>query len=70
MAASLLGQIQHDLRTRHGVTRPDHALLLDQLVAHGVTTGAAAAEGLRGMLLRGARLPHAECQTRLRTWQG
>ena len=28
MAAALLGQIQHDLRTRHGVTRPDHALLL------------------------------------------
>ena len=28
MAASLLGQIQHDLRTRHGVTRPDHALLM------------------------------------------
>ena len=28
MAASLLGQIQHDLRTRHGITRPDHALLM------------------------------------------
>ena len=28
MAASLLGQIQHDLRTRHGVTRPDHAMLM------------------------------------------
>ena len=28
MAASLLGQIQHDLRTRHGVTRPDHTLLM------------------------------------------
>lgn len=27
MAAALLGQIQHDLRTRHGVSRPDHALL-------------------------------------------
>ena len=27
MAASLLGQIQHDLRTRHGVSQPDHALL-------------------------------------------
>lgn len=44
--------------------------LLDQLVSHGVTTGAAAAEGLRGMLIRGARLPHTECQTRLRTWHG
>lgn len=29
MAASLLGQIQHDLRTRHRVTRPDHALLMN-----------------------------------------
>ena len=28
MAASLLGQIQHDLRTRHGVTRPDHTMLM------------------------------------------
>ena len=28
MAASLLGQIQHDLRSRHGVPRPDHALLM------------------------------------------
>ncbi|ABE41976.1 3'-5' exonuclease [Polaromonas sp. JS666] len=28
MAASLLGQIQHDLRSRHGVDRPDHALLM------------------------------------------
>ena len=28
MAAALLAQIQHDLRTRHGVTRPDHAMLM------------------------------------------
>jgi DNA polymerase-3 subunit epsilon len=28
MAASLLGQIQEDLRRRHRVERPDHALLL------------------------------------------
>ena len=28
VAASLLCQIQHDLRTRHGITRPDHALLM------------------------------------------
>ena len=28
MAASLLVQIQHDLRNRHGVVSPDHALLL------------------------------------------
>ena len=28
MAASLLGQIQHDLRNRHGVTRPDHTMLM------------------------------------------
>lgn len=43
--------------------------LLDQLIAHGVTSNAAATEGLRGMLLRGARLPAAECQARLRSWQ-
>lgn len=29
MAASLLGQIQHDLRTRHRVGTPDHALLMN-----------------------------------------
>lgn len=28
MAASLLGQIQHDLRTRHRVSQPDHALVM------------------------------------------
>ena len=28
MAAGLLGQIHHDLRTRHRVAQPDHALLL------------------------------------------
>jgi len=28
MAAALLGQIQQDLRTRHGVAQPDHALLM------------------------------------------
>jgi DNA polymerase-3 subunit epsilon len=28
MAAALLGQIQQDLRTRYGVTKPDHALLM------------------------------------------
>ena len=29
MAASLLGQIQHDLRTHHRVGKPDHALLMN-----------------------------------------
>jgi DNA polymerase-3 subunit epsilon len=28
MAAELLGRIQHDLRTRHGVGEPDHAFLM------------------------------------------
>ena len=28
MAAGLLGQIQHDLRTRHRVAQPDHALVM------------------------------------------
>ena len=28
MASALLGQIQHDLRTRHGMAQPDHARLL------------------------------------------
>lgn len=43
--------------------------LLDQLVAHKASTPDAAAEGLKSMLDRGARLPHAECQARLRDWQ-
>jgi DNA polymerase III subunit epsilon len=28
MAAALLGQIQHDLRTRHGLAEPDHTRLM------------------------------------------
>ena len=28
MAAALLDRIQHDLRTRHGVANPDHAMLM------------------------------------------
>jgi len=28
MAAELLGRIQHDLRTRHGVSQPDHEFLM------------------------------------------
>jgi DNA polymerase-3 subunit epsilon len=28
MAAALLGQIQHDLRSRYSVRNPDHALLM------------------------------------------
>jgi DNA polymerase-3 subunit epsilon len=28
MAAHLLAQMQHDLKTRHGCTQPDHALLM------------------------------------------
>jgi DNA polymerase-3 subunit epsilon len=28
MAAHLLAQMQHDLKTRHGCTRPDHAVLM------------------------------------------
>lgn len=43
--------------------------LLDRLVEHQMTTPDAAAEGLKNMLDRGARLPHAECQARLRDWQ-
>jgi DNA polymerase III subunit epsilon len=29
MAAELLGRIQHDLRTQHGLARPDHGVLMD-----------------------------------------
>ncbi|CAM8624224.1 PIN_VapC-like domain containing protein [Comamonadaceae bacterium] len=42
--------------------------LLDQLVACEIINGLAAANGLKAMLGNGARLPHAECQTRLRAW--
>lgn len=43
--------------------------LLDQLVTHRVTLPEDAALGLKAMLDRGARLPHAECQARLCNWQ-
>ncbi len=54
MAASLLGQIQHDLRTRHGVAQPDHALLrvLQRCAKPAVPAlmakYAVAAQGVRG----------------------
>ncbi|GHD01456.1 hypothetical protein GCM10007320_59830 [Pseudorhodoferax aquiterrae] len=42
--------------------------LLDQLVAHAVVSPARASEGLQAMLAHGARLPSADCQQRIRTW--
>lgn len=44
--------------------------LLDQLVTHGVVGRLAAGDGLKAMLSGGARLPHSECQSRLRAWLG
>ena len=44
--------------------------LLDQLVAVQVITALVAAEGLKHMLSRNARLPAADCQARLRVWLG
>lgn len=43
--------------------------LLDQMVSHKVTTPKTAAQGLKSMLERGARLPGTECQARLKDWQ-
>lgn len=45
MAAALLGRILHDLRARHGVARPDHALLMTLQ-----RTGKAAVPGLLARL--------------------
>ena len=43
--------------------------LLDQLVAYTVIAPVRAAEALRAMLQRGARLPQNECHQRLQQWQ-
>jgi DNA polymerase-3 subunit epsilon len=40
MAAALLGQIERDLRTRHGVARPDHKLLMDLQRCAAASVGA------------------------------
>jgi predicted nucleic acid-binding protein len=44
--------------------------LLDQLVAHGVTSCMQAAAGLRAMLAHDARLPASACEERLAAWEG
>jgi len=58
-------QAAHDGLQVHGAL-----WLLDELVAHHLTSPKAAALGLQSMLDRGARLPTTECQARLRSWQG
>lgn len=42
--------------------------LLDRLVEHAVISQRQAADGLTGMLARGARLPKPECSHRLAVW--
>lgn len=54
--------------TKDGIQVYGVLWLLDQLVACGVRSGPVAAEGLKIMLSRDARLPPAECQARLRAW--
>lgn len=54
--------------TQDGIQVHGVLWLLDQLVACGVINGPTAADGLKAMLGSSARLPHAECQTRLRAW--
>jgi predicted nucleic acid-binding protein len=43
--------------------------LLDRLVEHAVIPTTRAADCLESMLLKNARLPHAECQIRLQQWR-
>ena len=44
--------------------------LLDRLVEHAVVSPKRAADCLDSILLKNARLPHAECQARLQKWRG
>ena len=57
-------QAQHDGMEVHGAL-----WLLDQLVEHEVIQRDRAAECLENMLAHGARLPHAECHSRLASWR-
>ncbi|WP_137893028.1 type II toxin-antitoxin system VapC family toxin [Ramlibacter sp. 2FC] len=57
-------QAMHDGLEVHGAL-----WLLDEMLTHAVIPPARAATGLEAMLARGARLPHAECQTRLAKWK-
>ncbi len=52
-----------------GVTVRGALWLLDELVAAGLLTAAAAAHALRQMLAQGSRLPANECQRRLQAWE-
>jgi hypothetical protein len=44
--------------------------LLDRLVEHAVIQPARTADCLELMLRGNARLPHVECQARLKQWRG
>ncbi|MEJ5349867.1 MAG: hypothetical protein WHS46_14395 [Desulfosoma sp.] len=54
---------------QNGVTVRGTLWLLDELVAAGLLTTAAAAHALREMLAQGSRLPANECQRRLKAWE-
>jgi predicted nucleic acid-binding protein len=57
------------LAERSGLQVHGALWLLDQLVAHGVTSTAQAVVGLRAMLARGARFPIGACEERLAKWE-
>jgi predicted nucleic acid-binding protein len=57
-----------DLGIARGLTVHGVLWLLDEIVANNLLTTAEAASGLESMLDGGARLPHEECQKRLRLW--
>lgn len=57
------------LAERHHTETHGILWLLDGLVNAALLAPAAAANALRAMLLRGARLPRQECESRLRRWE-
>lgn len=57
-------QASHDGLEVHGAL-----WLLEQLLEHQIIEPSRAATSLDDMLSRGARLPHAECQSRLVAWR-
>jgi predicted nucleic acid-binding protein len=58
------------LADRHNVTVHGTLWILDEMVAQGTLKPVEASRALRAMLDQSRRLPLAECQERIRIWEG
>jgi predicted nucleic acid-binding protein len=62
-------QLLRKVAKKEGVSIRGTLWILDELVTHAIVTPRRAAEALKLMINSGRRLPHQECQARLRRWE-